>query len=136
MMRSAGRARRRDAGQTDRAERPSMIGQCRWLIRCIPGSRRRSWPPPGRRCGRRPTPSSPRFWQAVSDAALASGRAGRTAPLVVRAGLAAAPYLLRRGDWDTASILLEHAAMRDESPGTVQAVLPSLRRIAAATGTP
>jgi hypothetical protein len=55
---------------------------------------------------------------------------------VVRAGLAAAPYLLRRGDWDTASFLLEQAVMRDGSPGTAQAALPTLRRIAAATVVP
>jgi tetratricopeptide (TPR) repeat protein len=56
--------------------------------------------------------------------------------LVVRAGLAAVPYLLRRGEYDTAATLLDHAIVRDESPGTAQAVLPALRRIAAATGTP
>jgi hypothetical protein len=72
------------------------------------------------------------FWVRVFDRAL-EGEGGEDTGLVVRAGLAAAPYLLRR-DWDAASTLLEHAIRRDESPGTVQAVLPSLRRIAAATG--
>ncbi len=52
------------------------------------------------------------------------------------AGLAAAPYLLRRHDWDTASTLLEHAIVRDGSPGVIQAALPALRRIAAATQAP
>jgi hypothetical protein len=75
------------------------------------------------------------FWAAVAD------QAGRREGyedngVMVRAGLAAAPYLLRRGDWNTASALLEHALIRDESSGTVQAVLPALRRVAAATGTP
>ena len=75
------------------------------------------------------------FWAAVSEQARMR-EGGEDGALVVRAGLAAAPYLLRRGDWDTAAFLLERAVMRDGSPGTVQAVLPSLRRIAAATGKP
>jgi hypothetical protein len=75
------------------------------------------------------------YWDVVSRWAREreSGEDGR---LVVRDGLAAAPYLLRRGEWDTALFLLEQSALRDESPGTAQAVLPSLRRIAAATGKP
>jgi hypothetical protein len=73
------------------------------------------------------------FWTAVCGQAR-EREDGEDTGLVVRAGLAAAPYLLRRGDWDTASTLLERAIIRDESPGTVQAALPSLRRIAAATG--
>jgi hypothetical protein len=75
------------------------------------------------------------FWDAVFEQAR-EREDGEDSGLVVQAGLAAAPYLLRRGDWDTAAFLLEQAALRDESPGTVQAVLPSLRRIAAATGAP
>jgi CHAT domain len=74
------------------------------------------------------------FWVTVSDRAR-EGEGGEDTGLVVRAGLAAAPYLLRRRDWDTASTLLERAIRRDGSPGTVQAVVPALRRIAAATGT-
>jgi tetratricopeptide (TPR) repeat protein len=74
------------------------------------------------------------FWVAVSEQAR-DREGGEDTGLVVRAGLAAAPYLLRRRDWDTAATLLEHAIQRDRSPGTVQAALPSLRRIAAATGT-
>lgn len=75
------------------------------------------------------------YWGAVSDWAR-EREGGEDSGLVVRAGLAAAPYLLRRGDWNTAAFLLEQSVMRDQSPGTVQAVLPSLRRIAAATGKP
>ena len=75
------------------------------------------------------------FWYTLSEHAQ-EREAGEDSGLVVRAGLAAAPYLLRRGDWDTAGVLLEDAVMRDKSPGTVQAVMPSLRRIAAATGAP
>jgi hypothetical protein len=74
------------------------------------------------------------FWMAVSGRAQ-EGEAGEDTGLVVRAGLASGPYLLRRRDWDTASTLLERAIMRDGSPGTVAAALPSLRRVAAATGT-
>jgi tetratricopeptide (TPR) repeat protein len=75
------------------------------------------------------------FWRAVANQT-SQQKDGEDSGLVVRAGLAAAPYLLRRGDWDTAGALLEHAVIRDKSPGTVQAALPALRRIAAATGTP
>jgi tetratricopeptide (TPR) repeat protein len=75
------------------------------------------------------------FWEAAFEQAQ-EREGGEDSSRVARAGLAAAPYLLRRGDWDTAAVLLEHAVLRDRSPGTVQAVLPSLRRIAAATGAP
>jgi tetratricopeptide (TPR) repeat protein len=75
------------------------------------------------------------FWDVVSRHAQ-EREDGEDSGLVVQAGLAAAPYLLRRSDWDTAAFLLEQAVVRDRSPGIVQAVLPSLRRIAAATGTP
>ena len=75
------------------------------------------------------------FWQSVALAA--EQRDGEeNSAVVVHAGLAAAPYLLRRHDWNTASTLLEHAVVRDESPGVVQAVLPALRHIAAATDAP
>jgi hypothetical protein len=75
------------------------------------------------------------FWQAALD--WAREREGEEySEVVVQAGLAAVPYLLRHSDWDTAGFLIEQAAMRDQSPGTVQAVLPSLRRIADATGAP
>ena len=74
------------------------------------------------------------YWEAVSD--WAWEREGREdSGLLVRAGLAAAPYLLRRGDWDAAGRLLENAVSRDGSPRVVQAALPWLRRVAAATGT-
>jgi hypothetical protein len=75
------------------------------------------------------------FWVTITDQAR-QRESGEDSGLMARAGLAAAPYLLRCGDWNTASSLLEDAVMRDGSPGTVQAVLPALRRIAAATGTP
>ena len=75
------------------------------------------------------------FWQAVADQA--REREGKEdSALIVRAGLAAAPYLLRLQDGDTARTLLEDAMLRDHSPGVMQAALPALNRIAAATGTP
>jgi len=73
------------------------------------------------------------FWVRVAGQAQ-EREGGENTGLMVRAGLAAALYLLRRRDWDTAGILLEQAIMRDKSPGTVQAALPWLWRIAAATG--
>jgi CHAT domain len=75
------------------------------------------------------------YWAGVSGGAR-EREGGEDSGLVVAAGLAAAPYLLRQADWDTAAGLLEHALMRDRSPGVVAAALPVLRRIAEATGTP
>ena len=75
------------------------------------------------------------YWEAVFDRARQRGEV-EVSRRVVRAGLAAVPYLLRRADWRTAGALLEQAARRDESPGVTQTLLPSLRRIAAATGAP
>jgi len=53
--------------------------------------------------------------------------------LVVQAGRSAAPYLLRQKQWVEAATLLEQAILIDFSPATIAAVLPLLRRIAAAT---
>jgi hypothetical protein len=51
------------------------------------------------------------FWAAVSRQAR-EGEGGEDSGLVVAAGLAAAPYLLRRADWDTTADPLEDALMR------------------------
>jgi tetratricopeptide (TPR) repeat protein len=75
------------------------------------------------------------FWQDVAYQAQ-EREGGEDSARIVAAGLAAVPYLLRRSDWGTARVLLDHAVVRDGSPGVVQAVLPALRRIAAATGAP
>jgi tetratricopeptide (TPR) repeat protein len=75
------------------------------------------------------------FWEAIVGQAQEQ-EGGEDSVLIVHAGLAAAPYLLRRGDWDSASGLLEYAISRDESPSVIAAALPALRRIAAATSTP
>jgi hypothetical protein len=75
------------------------------------------------------------YWEAVSPEAW-EREGGEDSGLVVAAGLAAAPYLLRRAGWDTAVTLLDDAIVRDGSPGVVAAALPALRRTAAAAGTP
>ena len=46
---------------------------------------------------------------------------------------AAAPYLLRQGRWDEASLLLERMIQRDKSPDSLAFALPLLRRIVEAT---
>ncbi|MCA1672209.1 MAG: AAA family ATPase, partial [Actinobacteria bacterium] len=76
------------------------------------------------------------WWTAVARWGIQQERAGQdTGQLVVRAGLSAAPYLLRQHHWHTASLFLEHTRARDlHSPITTQAVIPPLRRIAEATG--
>ena len=75
------------------------------------------------------------FWYQVSSRARQQ-QGGEAGQAVVRAGLAAAPYLLRLQDWDTASTLLERALHRDTSPAVTAAALPALRAIAAATQAP
>jgi hypothetical protein len=72
------------------------------------------------------------FWHAVFKQAT-GGRAGENTSVVVRAGLAAAPYLLAMHSYSTASMLLEHAVIRDDTPATVHAALPHLRHIVGAT---
>jgi hypothetical protein len=58
-------------------------------------------------------------------------------PWLVRAGLAAAPYLMRQERWSAASAVLEHTLMRDDSAATASVMLAWFRMIAAATaGTP
>jgi hypothetical protein len=75
------------------------------------------------------------FWTAVSEAAK-DQEGGEAGHAVVRAGLAAAPYLLRQQEWRLAARLLEDALVRDISPGTVQATLPALRAIVSAAPDP
>ena len=75
------------------------------------------------------------IWQQVSDQAR-QRQGGEAGEVIIRAGPAAAPYLLRLHDWDTARHLLDRAVIRDSSPATIQAALPALRAIADATQTP
>jgi tetratricopeptide (TPR) repeat protein len=72
------------------------------------------------------------FWQEVFRRAR-EGEGGEAGELMVQAGRNAVPYLLRLKDWATASWLLERVISRSNSLTTVQAVLPWLRHIAAAT---
>ncbi|MGH3808288.1 MAG: hypothetical protein ACRDRU_17025 [Pseudonocardiaceae bacterium] len=78
------------------------------------------------------------WWTAVVGGwGIAQQQAGKdTSQFMLRAGLAAARYLLRQHDWNAASCLLERTLIRHGySPGTSLAVIPLLRRIAEATGT-
>lgn len=71
------------------------------------------------------------LWMAVYRQGLGaegSGVAGATG-VVVTAGLAGVPYLLRLGRWGDASLLLERAAQRDGAPGTTRRVLGLLRQV-------
>ncbi|MBA2696831.1 MAG: AAA family ATPase, partial [Actinobacteria bacterium] len=78
------------------------------------------------------------WWTAFAHWGIEQERTGRDiSQLVVQAGLAAVPYLLRRHDWHTAGYLLEQVKVREgHSPVIAQAVIPPLRRIAEATGEP
>ncbi len=76
------------------------------------------------------------WWTAVVGGwGIEPQQAGKdTHQFLVRAGLAAARYLLRQHDWNAASCLLERTLIRDSySPVTALAVIPLLRRIAKAT---
>ncbi|MEU0557444.1 hypothetical protein [Dactylosporangium sp. NPDC006015] len=55
---------------------------------------------------------------------------------VVRAGLSAAPYLLRLAEWGNAAWAVDQALVRDVTAGVAQVAAAHLRRIAAATGKP
>jgi hypothetical protein len=71
------------------------------------------------------------FWRSGLDHA--SGGAGQRAVntrLIVRAGFAAVPYLVRQGDWETAAAVLEFAFNRDPSQANAAAVLPLAQAIA------
>ena len=68
------------------------------------------------------------YWNTV----FRQGLERETGWLIVRAGRAAVPYLLRLGQHHLALFLLEHVIRRDQSPGTIAALLPVLRQIAAA----
>lgn len=86
-------------------------------------------------------------FQAAVDAELAAtwrtvmargqeqyGKSPGAGDLIVRAGLAAFPYLSRRAEWAAASSMLERVDMVDDSaPATIAAVLPRMRRVVEAT---
>jgi len=72
------------------------------------------------------------FWHAIFWHGEEEEMRGR-GHLIVEAGRRAAPYLLRRQQWEVASTLLEGVLTRDPSRATASAVLPLLRQIADAT---
>ena len=72
------------------------------------------------------------YWAGIAKQAKDREADQRTSGMVVRAGLAAAPYLLRLGAWPQAGDMLDDALMRDSSRATAGAALPALRTIAAA----
>ncbi|WP_232794374.1 CHAT domain-containing protein [Pseudofrankia saprophytica] len=77
------------------------------------------------------------FWRQGVAVGLGEGGGGERGWLVVRAGVAAAPYLLRLGELNLAAALLEQAFRRSGGgPGVVGRVLPLLAQIAEATGAP
>jgi tetratricopeptide (TPR) repeat protein len=61
------------------------------------------------------------------------GKSLEAGDIIVRAGLAAFPYLSRRAEWKTAAIMLEQVGQVDFSPATIAALLPRVQRIVEAT---
>jgi hypothetical protein len=72
------------------------------------------------------------FWCIIFGAGI-DGEMRGGGPMILRAGRSAAPYLMRRKEWDVVATLMEQVAKRDSSPGTMVAVLPLMRCIAEAT---
>jgi hypothetical protein len=75
------------------------------------------------------------FWTGLIQAQKQQ-QGGEHTETVMRAGLAAAPYLLRLTAWDPAAWAVEQALLRDVTAGVAQVATAHLHRIAAATGKP
>jgi hypothetical protein len=72
------------------------------------------------------------YWDAVFRGASGeTGERGAHIGLMVRAGLAAVPYLIRRQQLAEAATLLESAFIRDPSRANAAAVLPAIQEITA-----
>ncbi|HXR27368.1 MAG TPA: hypothetical protein VN771_05855, partial [Candidatus Baltobacteraceae bacterium] len=72
------------------------------------------------------------FWATVFRHASGEADGGGTdTGLLVRAGLAAVPYLTRRQQWTLAGYLLQHAFNAEPSRANAAAVLPAILEIAA-----
>jgi hypothetical protein len=70
------------------------------------------------------------FWDAVHEHASGAAGGGTVdTGLLVRAGLAAVPYLVRRQQWQDAAYLLEAAFLRDPSRANAAAVLPAVTQV-------
>ena len=76
------------------------------------------------------------YWAALADSAWEQESKQQASALVVRAGISAAPYLLRTGQWQVAGKLLERALGRDRSRAAAEVILPAVQAtVAAAAGT-
>ncbi|MGV8127799.1 MAG: CHAT domain-containing protein [Methanothrix sp.] len=73
-----------------------------------------------------------RFFMTVLEGARGREMEG-TGKLIIRAGLSAAPYLMRLNHLSITTKCLEEAVMRDSSLNTIALVIPVLRRIIDAT---
>ncbi|GGL94346.1 hypothetical protein GCM10010129_42850 [Streptomyces fumigatiscleroticus] len=76
------------------------------------------------------------YWMRVFEMAWQRETAGTegarwAGPLLARAGLSAAPYLIRLRQWETAGVLLEAVLRRDDSRPTRNRALPLVRHLAA-----
>jgi len=69
------------------------------------------------------------FWSAGFLAGVGQEMRGG-GRLILRAGLGAVPYLMRREKWNEASALVEQVIVRDPSVRTLAAVVPLVRRMA------
>jgi tetratricopeptide (TPR) repeat protein len=70
-----------------------------------------------------------RYWASVFLQA-SGGKDGVTdTGLLVRAGLAEVPYLMRQEQWTAAAVRLERAFNRDPSSANASAVLPAIQRV-------
>jgi tetratricopeptide (TPR) repeat protein len=69
------------------------------------------------------------YWTDRAMKSLATEHEGGSGQ-VIDAARAALPYLLRRGHWSRAALLLERVLFRDPSPRTAATLLPALREIA------
>ena len=70
------------------------------------------------------------FWATVFGQASGGDGGSVNTAVLVRAGLAAVPYLVRRQQWDLAAALLERAFLADPERGVAAAMLPAARLIA------
>jgi hypothetical protein len=73
-----------------------------------------------------------RLWAGILLRAL-EAKGGEAGGSATHAGRSAAPYLIRLGNWQAAAAALEQTIRRDQSPTTVGALLPLLRKLAEAT---
>ena len=65
------------------------------------------------------------FYQAAGD----EGNDALDTKLLVRAGFAAVPYLIRQEEWDDAAYVIERAFDRDPSRDNAAAMLPAIQQI-------